>query len=70
MLIVNHGSGICRVGFSGYDAPRAMFPSVFGRFVMLGITGRHGPEGLPQVRRHPFRGAEAVSQGPDCSFGP
>ena len=29
--------------------------------------GRYGPEGLHQVRRHPRRGAQAVSHGPDCS---
>ena len=26
-LVVVHGSGMCRVGFTGYDVPRVMFPS-------------------------------------------
>ena len=30
-LVVNLGSGVCRVGFTGYDAPRVVFPSVVVR---------------------------------------
>ena len=36
-LVVNHGSGMCRVGFTGYDAPRVMFPSGVVKPMMLGI---------------------------------
>ena len=30
-LVVDNGSGICKVGFAGDDAPRAVFPSIIGR---------------------------------------
>jgi actin-related protein len=30
-LIVDNGSGMCKAGFSGDDAPRAVFPSIVGR---------------------------------------
>ena len=36
-LVVNHGSGMCRVGFTGYDAPRVVFPSGVAKPRMLCI---------------------------------
>merc|ERR1712168_1071955 len=30
-LVVDNGSGICKAGFAGDDAPRAVFPSIVGR---------------------------------------
>merc|ERR1712107_180083 len=30
-LVVDNGSGMCKAGFAGDDAPRAVFPSIFGR---------------------------------------
>jgi len=30
-LIVDNGSGMCKAGFAGYDAPGAVFPSIVGR---------------------------------------
>ena len=30
-LVVDNGSGMCKAGFAGDDAPRAVFPSVIGR---------------------------------------
>ena len=36
-LVVNHGSGMCRVGFTGHDPPRVMFPSGVARPKMLRI---------------------------------
>lgn len=30
-LIVDNGSGMCKAGFAGDDAPRAVFPSIVGR---------------------------------------
>ena len=30
-LVVDNGSGMCKAGFAGDDAPRAVFPSVGGR---------------------------------------
>ncbi len=30
-LVIDNGSGMCKAGFAGDDAPRAVFPSVVGR---------------------------------------
>jgi len=30
-LVIDNGSGMCKCGFSGDDAPRAVFPSIVGR---------------------------------------
>ena len=30
-LVVDNGSGVVKAGFSGEDAPRAIFPSIIGR---------------------------------------
>jgi len=30
-IVIDNGSGICKAGFSGEDAPRAVFPSIVGR---------------------------------------
>lgn len=30
-MVVDKGSGICEVGFAGYEAQRADFPSIDGR---------------------------------------
>jgi len=41
-LVIDNGSGMCKAGFAGDDAPRAVFPSIVGRprhtGVMLGLT--------------------------------
>ena len=43
-LIVDNGSGMCKAGFAGEDAPRAVFPSLVGRpkhqIAMLGMGGK------------------------------
>ncbi|KAF4323451.1 hypothetical protein JM18_001159 [Phytophthora kernoviae] len=36
-LVVDNGSGMCKAGFAGDDAPRAVFPSIVGRPKHLGI---------------------------------
>uniref|UniRef100_A0A1I8GE92 Actin n=1 Tax=Macrostomum lignano TaxID=282301 RepID=A0A1I8GE92_9PLAT len=40
-LVVDNGSGMCKAGFAGDDAPRAVFPSIVGRpkhsSVMIGM---------------------------------
>jgi len=36
-LVVDNGSGMCKAGFAGDDAPRAVFPSSVGRPKMPGI---------------------------------
>ena len=30
-LVIDNGSGSCKAGFAGDDAPRAVFPSIVGR---------------------------------------
>merc|ERR1712012_564240 len=30
-LVCDNGSGMCKAGFAGVDAPRAVFPSIVGR---------------------------------------
>jgi actin-related protein len=30
-LVVDNGSGMCKAGIAGDDAPRAVFPSIVGR---------------------------------------
>merc|ERR1712063_131548 len=30
-LVIDNGSGMCKAGFAGGDAPRAVFPSIVGR---------------------------------------
>ena len=36
-LVCDNGSGMCKAGFAGDDAPRAVFPSIVGRPKMPGI---------------------------------
>eukprot|EP00930_Biecheleria_cincta_P005074 TRINITY_DN105_c0_g1_i1.p1 TRINITY_DN105_c0_g1~~TRINITY_DN105_c0_g1_i1.p1 ORF type:complete len:377 (-),score=80.20 TRINITY_DN105_c0_g1_i1:273-1403(-) len=37
-LVVDNGSGMCKAGFAGDDAPRAVFPSIIGRPKMPGVV--------------------------------
>jgi actin, other eukaryote len=30
-IVIDNGSGVVKAGFSGEDAPRAIFPSIVGR---------------------------------------
>ena len=34
-LVIDNGSGMCKAGFAGDDAPRAVFPSIVGTFYFL-----------------------------------
>ncbi|EDR04931.1 actin-1 [Laccaria bicolor S238N-H82] len=36
-LVIDNGSGMCKAGFAGDDAPRAVFPSIVGRPRMQGV---------------------------------
>ena len=38
-LVVDNGSGMCKAGFAGDDAPRAVFPSIVGRPKHPGVSG-------------------------------
>ncbi|CAK4697732.1 hypothetical protein LEN26_014402 [Aphanomyces euteiches] len=43
-LVVDNGSGMCKAGFAGDDAPRAVFPSIAGRpkhpGIMIGLDAK------------------------------
>lgn len=43
-LVIDNGSGMCKAGISGEDAPRAVFPSIVGRpkhaSVMIGTSSK------------------------------
>ncbi|VBB26875.1 unnamed protein product [Acanthocheilonema viteae] len=45
-LVIDNGSGMCKAGFAGDDAPRAVFPSIVGRprhqGVMVGMGQKVG----------------------------
>jgi actin beta/gamma 1 len=38
-IVIDNGSGMCKAGFSGDDAPRAVFPSVVGRPKHVEVLG-------------------------------
>ncbi len=38
-LVVDNGSGMMKAGFAGDDAPRAVFPSIVGRFRGVVVGG-------------------------------
>ena len=44
-LVVDNGSGMCKAGFAGDDAPRSVFPSIVGRPKMPGIMVRGAERG-------------------------
>ncbi|KAF7968320.1 hypothetical protein HWV62_30971 [Athelia sp. TMB] len=43
-LVIDNGSGMCKAGFAGDDAPRAVFPSIVGRprhtGIMVGMNNK------------------------------
>ncbi|KAI8773976.1 actin, cytoplasmic [Biomphalaria glabrata] len=43
-IVVDNGSGMCKAGFAGDDAPRAVFPSIVGRprhqIIMAGMANK------------------------------
>ena len=47
-LVVDNGSGMCKAGFAGDDAPRAVFPSIVGRPKHPGIMVRAAPGPWPR----------------------
>jgi actin len=32
-LVVDNGSGMCKAGFAGEEAPRAVYPSIIGNYL-------------------------------------
>jgi len=54
-IVVDNGSGMCKAGFAGEDAPRAVYPSIIGR-------PRHHGVMLGMVNKDCFVGDEAQSK--------
>eukprot|EP00815_Leptocylindrus_aporus_P008091 CAMPEP_0116074196 /NCGR_PEP_ID=MMETSP0322-20121206/15783_1 /TAXON_ID=163516 /ORGANISM="Leptocylindrus danicus var. apora, Strain B651" /LENGTH=373 /DNA_ID=CAMNT_0003563793 /DNA_START=39 /DNA_END=1158 /DNA_ORIENTATION=- len=66
-LVIDNGSGMCKAGFAGDDAPRSVFPSIIGRAkhpgIMVGFSGA-SEEGLgepqePHEARYKRYGAKS-----------
>ena len=36
-VVIDNGSGMCKAGIAGEDAPRAAFPSMIGRPIMPSV---------------------------------
>ncbi|WKY00985.1 hypothetical protein Q1695_015191 [Nippostrongylus brasiliensis] len=53
-LVIDNGSGMCKAGFAGDDAPRAVFPSIVGRprhqGVMVGMGQKDSYVGILTLR--------------------
>ena len=54
-LVVDNGSGMCKAGVAGEDAPRAVFPSIVGRPRYRGVM-------LGMGRKEAYIGDEAQSK--------
>ena len=57
VLVVDNGSGMCKAGFAGDDAPRAVFPSIVGRPKHPGIMVGMGDQ------KDAYVGDEAIKHG-------
>ncbi|KAF7296713.1 hypothetical protein HMN09_01080400 [Mycena chlorophos] len=57
-LVIDNGSGMCKAGFAGDDAPRAVFPSIVGRprqqGVMVGFGNKDSYIGYASPFLHPI----------------
>jgi len=43
-VVINNGSGMCKAGIAGEEAPKGVFPSIVGRpknpGIMIGVDGK------------------------------
>ena len=60
-LVLDNGSGMCKAGFAGGDAPRAVFPAVIGRPRFKNAMGGMGHKDV-------FVGDEAMSKRGICNI--
>ncbi|KAJ1357784.1 Actin, aortic smooth muscle [Parelaphostrongylus tenuis] len=54
-LVIDNGSGMCKAGFAGDDAPKAVFPSIIGRLRNQGVS-------VSENHRDLYIGSEAQSK--------
>ncbi|KAF3634453.1 hypothetical protein FXO38_21883 [Capsicum annuum] len=54
-VVTDYGTGMTKIGFSGDDSPRAVFPSIFGRPCFLGFLVN--PEKMTQIIFETFNNA-------------
>ena len=54
-FVIDNGSGVCKAGFAGDDAPRAVFPSIVGRLKHPGLK-------VAMDRKDAYVGDEAQSK--------
>ena len=57
-LVIDSGSGMCKAGFAGDEAPRSVFPSVVGRRSPQCVVVMHGGQ-----NKDTYIGEEACSKG-------
>ena len=57
-LVIDNGSGVCKAGFAGDEAPRTVFPSIVGRPTRAVFVGT----GLGMTQKDAYVGDEAQSK--------
>ena len=54
-IVIDNGSGMCKAGFAGDDAPRAVFPTIVGHPRNKGVM-------MSMEQKDSFVGDEALSK--------
>ncbi|KAH3765363.1 Regulator of chromosome condensation/beta-lactamase-inhibitor protein II [Pelomyxa schiedti] len=69
-LVIDNGSGMCKAGFAGDDAPRAVFPSIVGRprhtQVMAGMGNKDAYVGDEAQSKRVCQRAHAIVAASAC----